>query len=97
MNEVEFARLYVVVEGRVQGVGYRNFVQIWADSLDLTGWARNRFDGTVEVTAEGPRPILEKLLKALQVGPRAARVANISAEWQPARGGFTGFHLRPTE
>ena len=67
-------RLHAFVEGDVQGVGYRYFVIDNARSLGLTGWVRNRFDGSVEVLAEGPRAYLEILIDALQQGPRSARV-----------------------
>ena len=72
MADKEITRLHAVVEGTVQGVGFRNFVQENAYRLNLTGWVRNRWDGTVEVTAEGDRQDLEKLLQALRRGPRAS-------------------------
>jgi acylphosphatase len=78
-------------------VGFRTFVQSSAEVLDLSGWVRNRFNGTVEVTAEGPRPALERLLKALHTGPRAAQVTGVAVEWSSAGGGFAGFNLRRTD
>jgi acylphosphatase len=80
----------------VQGVGYRAFVVDVANSLGLSGWVRNRWDDTVEVTAEGYRPELERLLAYLRRGPRAALVSAVSQEWQPASGEFHGFHVRST-
>lgn len=53
MSEQEFQRLYAVVEGRVQGVGFRYFTQERAVLLGLNGWVRNRWNGTVELIAEG--------------------------------------------
>ena len=90
------ARLHAVVEGRVQGVGYRYFVEDEAMSLDLKGWVRNLWDGRVEVVAEGQRQALEKLLVALRRGPRASSVTDIQVEWSPSTGGFTHFTIRMT-
>jgi acylphosphatase len=89
-------RLYAVVEGNVQGVGFRYFVQEKASSLFLTGWVRNRWDGTVEVTAEGERRDLENLLRALQRGPRPYTSTNVKAAWQAASGEFFSFQIRST-
>ena len=90
------ARLHATIEGRVQGVGYRAFVEQNAFALKLKGWVRNRWDGTVEVVAEGERPQLEKLLEALYRGPRASNVTNIQNEWLPATGEFSYFSVRMT-
>jgi acylphosphatase len=96
MPESEIVRLNVVVEGYVQGVGFRAFVQDQAIRLGLSGWVRNRWDGSVEVVAEGERLILEKLLTALYRGPRGAQVMGVTPEWQPAVGEFSGFRVRMT-
>ena len=90
-------RLHATVEGRVQGVGYRAFVEQNAYALRLKGWVRNRWDGSVEVMAEGERPELEKLLAALQRGPRAADVTTVQTEWLPVTQEFSHFSVRMTE
>jgi acylphosphatase len=97
MEESEKARLHAIVEGQVQGVGFRMFVLRNADTLNLTGWVRNRGDGNVEVLAEGARPAVEKLLTALHAGPRASFVTHVQTEWLPATGEFTRFQARQTE
>jgi acylphosphatase len=94
MADKEITRLHAVVEGTVQGVGFRNFVQENAYRLNLTGWVRNRWDGTVEVTAEGDRQDLEKLLQALRRGPRASTVSGVRPEWQEASGEFEYFKVK---
>ena len=94
MDEPTHARLHAFVEGDVQGVGYRYFVVDNAHSLGLTGWVRNRYDGSVEVLAEGRRSYLEVLLDALRQGPRSARVSNVRIEWLPAEGEFSEFKIR---
>lgn len=90
-------RLHVVVEGRVQGVGFRAFVVQVASALGLTGWVRNRWDSSVEVTAEGSEAALNQLLADLQRGPRSSFVERISVDWLPATGEFTYFSVRRTE
>jgi acylphosphatase len=86
-------RLHAVVRGDVQGVGFRYFVQRNAGRLGLRGWVRNNDDGTVEVVAEGGRPELDQLKRALEEGPRMARVERVDARWSAATGGLDGFDL----
>jgi acylphosphatase len=76
-------RLHATVEGRVQGVGFRYFVQETALALGVNGWVRNRWNGAVEVLAEGDRKSLEQLAAALQRGPRGAFVSDLRLEWEP--------------
>ena len=68
-----------LVEGMVQGVGFRYFVQHKATALGLTGWARNLDDGRVEVYATGDAEHLGDLDAALYIGPRMARVRSVEA------------------
>jgi len=63
-----------IVRGRVQGVGFRWFVEREANSLGITGWVRNNEDSTVEVLAMGSPEQLSALRRLLERGPRAARV-----------------------
>ncbi len=95
-TESERSRLHAIVDGTVQGVGFRMYVQEHAASLGLTGWVRNTYDGRVEVTAEGPYASLEKLLDKLRMGPRSAFVTEVQKEWQPATGEFDSFTVRRT-
>jgi acylphosphatase len=90
------ARLHALVEGRVQGVGYRQFVFEIASMLNLKGWVRNRRDGSVEVIAEGPREILDKLFTALHKGPRMSYVTGVHPQWLAATGEFASFQVRST-
>ena len=86
-------RLHAVVHGDVQGVGFRYFVQRKAQQLGLTGWVRNNDDGTVELVAEGGREQLEQLKRALQEGPRMARVSRVETQWSNGAGNLRGFEL----
>jgi acylphosphatase len=65
------------VEGRVQGVGFRWFVQREAADLGLHGWVRNTDDGHVEVVAAGPPEVMEELEAALRSGSRGSRVDRV--------------------
>jgi acylphosphatase len=79
VNEGIVARRYLVT-GRVQGVGYRNFVEHAAGKLNVYGYVRNRRDGSVEVFAMGTPEELQKLRKALERGPMMAQVADVAEE-----------------
>jgi acylphosphatase len=72
--------------GRVQGVGYRYFVQSRAGELGLGGSVQNLPNGSVCVEAEGPRAALLRLLSDLHSGPPAAVVERVDVEWHPPRG-----------
>jgi acylphosphatase len=88
-------RLEALVRGRVQGVGFRDFVQREATALGLAGYVRNATGGrAVEVVAEGPRGALERLLAALRRGPPMAYVEGVDAAWGPAGGDLAGFAVR---
>ena len=80
IREENFTRLHAIVHGRVQGVGFRYFVQKNAQALYLTGWVRNTPQGNVEVIAEGPSYVLDRLLMFLQEGPRSAQVTDLETE-----------------
>jgi acylphosphatase len=69
--------LHVRIGGRVQGVGFRWFVREEARRLGLSGWVTNLPTGEVEVRAAGERSSLERLRRALQVGPSGAQVDRV--------------------
>lgn len=76
-----------IVRGRVQGVGFRWFVEREAHMLGIAGWVRNNHDGSVEVLAIGTRDQLLGLRGRLHQGPRAARVDDVEeSEAQPVAG-----------
>lgn len=76
------ARRWLVI-GRVQGVGFRWFVQRRADALGLQGWVRNLPDGRVEVVAEGNEAAITALDAALRAGPRLASVQRVETSDYP--------------
>jgi acylphosphatase len=65
---------HIDVRGRVQGVGFRAFVEDRAIELGLTGWVRNRRDGSVEAVFAGPRAAVDEIVAACRTGPGGARV-----------------------
>ena len=71
---------HVVIAGRVQGVGYRDWMVAQASELGLAGWVRNRADGTVEALVAGPTPAVEELLRRCRRGPTLADVTSITEE-----------------
>ena len=92
MTETPTARRFVV-HGRVQGVGFRYFVIDTASRLQIRGWVRNLPQGTVEVLAEGPAESVERLQRALERGPSAARVERVEVHELPPSGRDDGFSI----
>jgi len=88
--------MHAKVTGRVQGVGFRYFVLREAQSLGLTGWVRNRWDGSVEVVAEGDIERLRSLAGVLGKGPPSSSVTEVDTDLQTASGEFGSFHVRST-
>lgn len=82
-----------LVQGRVQGVGYRYFVLRQAEALGVTGFARNRPDGSVEVVAEAPEPTLCDFEDRLRQGPAFAQVDGVDRTPMTPRGD-QGFQIR---
>ena len=83
------------IEGRVQGVGYRVFVERTAAALGVEGWVRNRRDGGVETVVSGPIEAVDELVARCRSGPPAARVDRV--EVLPEDGIVPpGFTVRPT-
>jgi acylphosphatase len=87
----------ILVAGRVQGVGYRDFAQRKASHLGLLGYVMNLRDGTVRVRVEGPREVIEELARDLEKGPPLARVEEVSVRWRPPTGRFSSFGIRFAE
>ena len=71
---------HVTIRGRVQGVGYRYFVEREAQLRDLEGWVRNRRDGSVEAVFSGPADAITAMIAACRRGPSSARVDAVQDE-----------------
>ncbi len=89
----EIVRAHIWVSGRVQGVGFRAFVQQSAVLFGLSGWVRNLADDQVETVAEGSRDVVERFVEAVKTGPRAARVEVAHVDWEAPQD-EQGFHIR---
>ena len=87
--------LHLLISGRVQGVGYRDWLVGVAAAQGLGGWVRNRADGRVEAVLAGAAEAVDSVLAACHAGPRAARVTEIAAV-PVAMPGQPGFHRLPT-
>ena len=99
MTEIEKI-VAVRIQGHVQGVGFRAFVQHEAERLDVKGWVRNRVNGDVEALFAGDMSAVDALLALCRRGPDHARVTDLSMyEPKPdelSDQPLTGFHLLPT-
>ncbi|MGA8541339.1 MAG: acylphosphatase [Terriglobales bacterium] len=93
-NNPSHAAHRFVVRGRVQGVGFRWFVEREAHLLRIAGWVRNNHDGSVEVLAMGTRDQLAGLRSRLQEGPRAARVDEVEESNAEVVAGLNSFQVR---
>jgi len=86
-----------VISGRVQGVGFRYFVQSVAVRESIRGWVRNLDDGRVETAAQGDADAMERFERAIRQGPPAARVDRVDVDEtfpMATRDTMSGFHIR---
>jgi acylphosphatase len=90
---MEKARARVIVEGRVQGVYFRSHTQDMADTLGLTGWVKNRRDGSVEAVFEGEKKEIDQMIQWCHRGPSEARVKEVHIFWEEYTGEFEDFSV----
>ena len=88
-------RVHVIVSGSVQGVGYRYTARMIADEIGVTGWVRNRRDGTVEAEIEGTPEQVDEMLAWMAEGPPGSRVKSASVT-DAAPAGDSRFEVRST-
>ena len=86
-------QVQIIVRGRVQGVFFRAATQREARRLGLTGWVRNRPDGSVEMVAEGDEVALRQLCMWAEKGPSAARVEDVQPRWRAYTGDHPDFRI----
>lgn len=96
VSEANPKTLHIFVEGRVQGVGYREFVRRAALRHGLSGWVRNRSNGAVEARASGAADALDALEEALRMGPPSATVTGLQAIDDREPPEKAGFVIAPT-
>ncbi|MGE5616245.1 MAG: acylphosphatase [Bacillota bacterium] len=94
MSETIARRL--VAHGRVQGVWFRESMRRKAETLGVTGWVRNRMDGSVEALVQGPPDAVEAMVEWARRGPERANVARLDVETTGAQP-LASFETRPTQ
>ena len=87
-------RAEIVVNGLVQGVGYRYFVVREAQKLGLKGYTKNLYTGEVLTVVEGERTIVEEIIKKIKMGPIHAAVKSCKVDWQQPKNEFTDFEVK---
>jgi acylphosphatase len=90
MNEI---RVHLIIEGRVQGVFFRDSTRREAVSLGVCGWVKNRSDGAVEALLEGPQDKVKKLVKWCHKGPSYAQVTRVHERQEEWKGEFSSFDI----
>ncbi len=93
---MERSAVHLVIAGRVQGVAFRARAVGEATRLGLSGWVRNRMDGTVEARAEGAPDAVQAFVAWCRRGPPAAQVQEIQVTDVPATGLDRGFQVGTT-
>jgi acylphosphatase len=93
-NSEDLVRVHLWVTGRVQGVGFRAFVQQAGALFGLTGWVRNVSYDQVETVAEGRRDVVERFAETVKTGPRVSRVEDAKTEWETPTGDLGRFEVR---
>jgi len=87
-------KAHLFIEGSVQGVFYRAFTRDLASKLGLKGWAKNLYDGRVEVLFEGSRELIEQAIRECWKGPAGSSVSNIDISWEESSSEYKGFEIR---
>lgn len=87
-------RIHAIVEGKVQGVFYREFTMREAELLGVSGFARNLKDGNVEIVAEGEEKQLKEFEKKIRKGPLMAFITDVNIKEEQRTGEFEGFDIR---
>ena len=87
-------RAHVLISGRVVGVYFRDSTRRQAEALGLAGWVRNTADDQVEAAFEGEEAEVRKIVAWCHRGPSRAQVEDVTVEWQPETGEFSGFEIR---
>ena len=87
------ARAHIIVTGIVQGVFFRVETKRAAERIGVTGWVRNRPEGTVEAVFEGDREKVEAAVDWCRKGPPSGRVEDVRVTWEPFQGEWSGFDI----
>ena len=85
--------MHVLVEGRVQGVNFRHYTRQKATELGITGWVKNKPDGSVEATFEGDEDSVREIIDWCGTGPPSSEVFNVSVREEVWKGEFKEFRV----
>lgn len=88
-----FSEIYCVVRGRVQRVGYRDFIEKYTKEHGLFGWIKNSEDGSVEVVIQGTPDELKECIEVLNQGSLLAKVESLSVDWRTPAKQFDEFRV----
>ena len=94
VDAINIVRAHVWVQGRVQGVGFRAYVESVAWQTEVSGWVRNVGYDTVEAVAEGERARVEQFIERMKQGPRGSRVDESKVEWENPTAEFREFGVK---
>ncbi|MFZ2253352.1 MAG: acylphosphatase [Minisyncoccia bacterium] len=89
-----FSEIHCIVKGKVQGVGYRDFVEHYAKEHSLNGWIKNNADGSVESVIQGTPDELKICIESLNQGSLLAKVESMSVDWRTPAKQFSDFSVR---
>jgi len=93
MNK-DYTRAEIIINGLVQGVGFRYFIYRNAENLGLKGYTENLFSGEVLTVVEGSKPLVEELYKKIIIGPSHSSVKSYNILWQEPKNEFDNFEIR---
>lgn len=89
-----FSEIHCIVKGKVQRVGYRDFVEQYAKNHNLNGWIRNNSDGSVELVIQGTPDELKICIESLNQGSLLAKVESMAIDWRTPQNQFSDFSVR---
>lgn len=87
-------QMQATITGKVQGVRYREFAQVSADTLGVVGYVANNHDGSVLVVAQGWPEVLKEFVEYLHEGSLQAQVEGVAVEWQSINENYEDFSIR---
>jgi len=90
----DLKRAKIIVNGLVQGVGYRYFVMRHAENLNLKGYTQNLFTGEVLTEVEGDSGLINEFIKKIKIGPMKSHVINCLVNWSESKNEFKRFEVR---
>lgn len=96
MNTADLRTARIRITGRVQGVAFRDWMERTASDLGVTGWVRNRRDGSVEAVISGEPALVADMLELCRRGPPAASVRDVEVLAEEDDASFSDFEIKPT-